>query len=172
MGKINRINCEENMTEEILLNTSVEERQIKDKETLLGALKEMPIIQVACKKAGVSRATYYRWRQEDKIFKRQSMDALDQGVEFINDMSESQLITLIKKEKMPAITLWLKNNHPRFSSKAHGYIPIASADEMTPEEQKMMIDALRMTSGNTSPHKKHDRNNSRISGTDQKQQKS
>ena len=77
-------------------NETILERQIKDKETLLEVLKEMPIIQVACKKAGVSRATYYRWQQEDKEFKRKSRDALDHGIEFINDMSESQLITLIK----------------------------------------------------------------------------
>jgi len=85
---------------------------MENKDTILEILKEMPIIEVACKKAGIGRATYYRWRKEDKEFRRQSDDALSHGIEFINDMSESQLITLIKEKKMPAITLWLRNNHP------------------------------------------------------------
>lgn len=128
-------------------NQTVEERQQKDKELLLGALKEMPIIQVACKRSGISRATYYRWQQEDKDFKRKSLDALDDGIEFINDMSESQLITLIKEKKMPAIAMWLKNNHKRYGSKGREYMPIASTEDLTPEEEKLVSDALRMASG-------------------------
>ena len=73
-------------------NKTVEERQEKDKHFLVEALKEMPIVQIACKRAGVSRATYYRWRKEDKNFLRQSEDAMAQGFEFINDMSESQIV--------------------------------------------------------------------------------
>ena len=128
-------------------NGTVEERKEKDKQLLLDALKEMPIIQVACKRAGISRATYYRWQQEDRDFKRKSLDALDDGIEFINDMSESQLITLIKEKKMPAIAMWLKNNHKRYGSKGREYIPIASTEDQTPEEEKLVSDALRMASG-------------------------
>ena len=128
-------------------NGTVEERKEKDKQLLLDALKEMPIIQVACKRAGISRATYYRWQQEDRDFKRKSLDALDDGIEFINDMSESQLITLIKEKKMPAIAMWLKNNHKRYGSKGREYIPIASTEDLTPEEEKLVSDALRMASG-------------------------
>jgi hypothetical protein len=134
-------------------NQDIEERQEKDKLAMLEVLKEMPIIQIACKKAGVSRATYYRWRQGDKLFKRQSMDAMDQGVEFINDMSESQLITLIKEKKMPAIALWLKNNHQRYGSKGREYTPITSSEDLTPDEEKMVIHALSLASGKTHENK-------------------
>ena len=97
--------------------TTVEERTEKDKGALVEILKEMPIIQVACKRAGIGRATYYRWRTEDTRFRRDSNLSLEEGIEFINDMSESQLITLIKEKKMPAISMWLKNNHHRYSGK-------------------------------------------------------
>ena len=96
---------------------TIEERTEKDKLALLETLKEMPIIQVACKKAGVSRATYYRWRKEDINFLRQTEASLAQGFEFINDMSESQIIQLIREKKMPAITTWLKHHHPIYGSK-------------------------------------------------------
>ena len=139
-------------------NQTIEERQEKDKHSLIEALKEMPIIQIACKKAGISRATYYRWQQEDKIFKRQSMDAFGQGIEFINDMSESQVVTLIKEKKMPAITLWLKHNNPRYGAKGRTYTPIASAEDLTPDEEKMVLEALRLASGKSHEHKR------RISG--------
>lgn len=105
-------------------NTTIEERQEKDKQTLIEALKELPIIQIACKKSGISRATYYRWRKEDSDFLKHSENALTQGIDFINDMSESQLITLIKEKKMPAIAMWLKHNNPRYASGSKSQRPI------------------------------------------------
>lgn len=119
-----------------------------EKEKLLEALKEMPIVQVACKRSGVSRATYYRWRTEDREFLRQSNDALAQGIDFINDMSESQLITLIKEKKMPAIAVWLKHNNVRYGAK----LPQSPRDrtidtDFTPEEESIVAQALALASG-------------------------
>ncbi len=128
-------------------NPTIEERQEKDKQALIEALKEMPIIQLACRKAGISRATYYRWCEGDKEFRRQSDDALSQGVEFINDMSESQLITLIKEKKMPAIAMWLKHNHKRYGAKMQNFLPVADAEDLTLEEQVIMREALALASG-------------------------
>lgn len=127
---------------------TVEERIEKDKQSVLNALKEMPIVQVACKRAGISRATYYRWRNEDTKFASQSEDALGEGIEIINDMSESQLVTLIREKKMPAISMWLKHNHARFSTKK---IPPrkshATPPPLSPEEKAIMQKALKLASG-------------------------
>ncbi len=141
-------------------NLTIENRQNKEKQGLLDMLKEMPIIQVACKKAGIGRATYYRWRKEDKIFARQSEDALSQGIEFINDMSESQLILMIKEKKMPAIALWLKHNHPRYGSKQQACRNNPAEEELLPEEQKIFIEALNLASGNSIKPKNNGKNNS------------
>lgn len=92
---------------------------MENKNKILEILKEMPIIEVACKRAGIGRATYYRWRKEDKDFLEQSENAMAQGFEFINDMSESQIVTLIREKKMPAITLWLKHHHPYYGASKH-----------------------------------------------------
>ena len=128
-------------------NKTVEERQEKDKHFLVEALKEMPIVQIACKRAGVSRATYYRWRKEDKDFLRQSEDAMVQGFEFINDMSESQIVTLIKEKKLQAMVIWLKHHHPRYGSKVRSYSPVTQREDLTPEENSILLEALKLASG-------------------------
>ena len=115
-------------------NTTIEERQAKDKQTLTETLKELPIVQIACKKSGISRATYYRWRKEDSNFLSQSENALTQGIDFINDMSESQLITLIKEKKMTAIAMWLKYNNPRYASGSKSQRAVISAQNVNPND--------------------------------------
>lgn len=136
-------------------NKTLEDRQIKDKQIVIDILKELPIIQIACKKSGISRATFYRWRKEDKEFLRHSEDALGQGIEFINDMSESQLIALIKEKKMPAISLWLKNNHKRYGAKIHGYTPVSALNDLTPDEERIVLDALALASGIETQHERN-----------------
>jgi hypothetical protein len=132
--------------------TKIEKRKEKDKRILTETLKETPIIQIACRKAGISRSTYYRWQKEDKKFFRESEDALRQGIEFINDLTESQVINLIKEKKMGAISLWLKNNHEKYGAKKEKYIPINIDDDLTSDEQKIIEDALALVSNN----KKHE----------------
>src|SRR3989344_4255632 len=98
--------------------TIIEERQEKDKQALVEALKEMPIARVACKRAGVSRATYYRWRNEDKKFLQECHRAISIGIEAINEMSDSQLIALIGEKSLQAIKWWQQHNHERYGAKA------------------------------------------------------
>lgn len=121
----------------------------KDKERLIEALKEMPIVQIACKKAGVGRATYYRWRKEDMTFLKLSDEALTHGIDFINDMSESQLITLIREKKMPAISLWLRHNHKRYGSAVRTYPSHPSVSDLTEEENAVVLEALMLATGTT-----------------------
>ena len=83
----------------------------------LAELEKLPIIQVACKKVGVSRNSIYRWRKEDFDFAEKMDESIDKGIDFINDMSENQLLTLIKEKKFPAIRLWLAHHHPRYMKK-------------------------------------------------------
>lgn len=98
-------------------HTTIEERQEKDKQAVIEALKEMPIARVACKRAGVSRATYYRWRNEDRNFLQECLGAIDIGIEAINEMSDSQLIALIGEKSLQAIKWWQQHNHERYGAK-------------------------------------------------------
>ena len=88
----------------------------KNKKALVSQLRKTPIAQIACEKTGIGRSTYYKWRANDFIFARASDKAIDSGRFFINDMAESKLIKLIQDSHMPAISLWLRHNHPRYTS--------------------------------------------------------
>jgi len=124
-------------------DNSVEARQEREKALLLERLKEVPIVQVACRKAGISRATYYRWRQEDPTFARRCEDALQEGNELINDMSESQIVSLIQEKKLPAIVLWLKHHSPTYGAKER--ITTRPLDiELTAEQKKTVERVLRI----------------------------
>ena len=125
------------------------ERQKEEKEKVLGYLVKMPIVQIACERASVGRATYYRWRNDDKEFKKAADQALRDGELFINDLSESQVITLIKDKSWSAISFWLRHHHPKYADKLKVEASINQIDEkLTPEEQKLVQHALACLGGN------------------------
>ena len=115
------------------------------KTLLLEQLKKTPIIQIACEKSGVSRATYYRWRAEDKNFMEEADGAICAGEALITDMSESQLIPLIRDRNFPAIQLWLKHHHPRYTNRLEISGEITHLrQELTEEEKEIVEKALRL----------------------------
>ncbi|MFZ3057715.1 MAG: phBC6A51 family helix-turn-helix protein [Minisyncoccales bacterium] len=120
-------------------------RQDKDKQLLLDRLKETPIIEFACKKIGIGRATYYRWR-EDKEFAKSADGAIAEGEAFITDMSESQLISMIRDRNFQAIQLWLRHHHSKYSQKIEITANISQQDELTPEQETVVREALRLAS--------------------------
>jgi hypothetical protein len=116
---------------------STNPKQESDREALIAALTEMPIVRVACKKAGVSPATYYRWR-EDPLFARRADVALGEGFEFISDMSETQLITLAKEKHFPSIKYWLTHHRTQY-----GYRPrrtrLDTSEPIISDVQRLLI---------------------------------
>jgi SOS-response transcriptional repressor LexA len=116
----------------------------KDKERILNHLKTMPIIEVACKKANIARATYYRWRNEDTEFLRLSEEALQDGIELTNDMTEGKLITLIREGKFQAVQFWLRHNHARFllKDKENSLIKPKRSIPLSKEQEKTLKSAL------------------------------
>lgn len=146
-------------------NTTIEERQEKDKQNLLAILKEMPIVQIACKKAGISRATYYRWRKEDKNFLQQSEEAMAEGVDFINDLSEGQLVNLIREKSWPALAFWLRKRNPKFLDRIE-VITKEEDEELTPEEEKVVREALQLGSAITNNNQNENENTNNITPTD------
>lgn len=117
----------------------------KEKQLLLEQLKKTPIVQIACEKAGISRATYYRWRKEDGEFKKATDEAIFEGEMLITDMSESQLISLIKDKNFAAIQLWLRHHHPKYTNKVEvtGNLNIGE-ESLTPEQEELVEKALKL----------------------------
>jgi hypothetical protein len=117
----------------------------KQKQLLLEQLRKTPIVEIACEKAGISRATYYRWRKESPKFFKAADEAIIDGESFINDMSESQIISLIKEKNWPAISFWLRHHHPKYANKIEVEANIKQLTEkLTPEQEEVVREALRL----------------------------
>lgn len=129
---------------------------MKNKQQVIDQLRFNPIIQIACQKSGVSRATFYRWRNEDEEFKKQTETAIQDGILLINDLAESQLLAAIKDQNLTAIIFWLKNHHTDYADKIQVSTDQKSIDSnLTPEEEKLVKRALKMAGIINSPLK-HD----------------
>lgn len=114
------------------------------KNSLIEQLKQTPIVQIACKKIGISRATYYRWRA-NKEFTKESDIALAEGLKLVNDMAESQLLSAIQEKNMTGIIFWLKHRHPAYGNRLEisGQLKHIQED-LTPEEKSLIKKALKL----------------------------
>ena len=129
------------------MSTTIEKRQNKSKELIIEQLKEIPIVEITCKKIGVGRATYYRWLKEDKEFAKNSDEALREGSFLINDMAESQIISAIRNQNLTAAIYWLKHHHPAYTTKVEVTTTARLEDEnLTPEQEELVQKALKMAS--------------------------
>ena len=116
----------------------------KQKELLIESIKKAPIVQLACQKVDISRATFYRWKKEDKKFANEVEEALVSGASIINDMAESKLIAAIKEGHMTGIIYWLKHHHPAYTTRVELSMQQNPKDELTPEQQVMVTQSLAL----------------------------
>lgn len=140
------------------MSKTIEKRQIKEKGALLEQLKKTPIVQIACEKSGIGRATYYRWRQEDKKFAEMADEALLEGSLLVNDMAESQLMSAIRDKNLGAIIFWLKHHHPNYTTRVEVTARLKSDNEtLTSEQEALVTKALQLAA--LIPSVKEDKNN-------------
>jgi hypothetical protein len=123
----------ENSAKKTKQQNTIELRQKRQQEFLIEKFKEIHIVSVACKKAGVSKATYYRWR-DDSDFADKASEALREGKETTNDFAESQLMKKISEGNMHAIKYYLQHNKQEYM-----YRPDLFADKEKHDE----IDRIR-----------------------------
>jgi len=142
MGKANRPKSQKDT-----MTNSITRRQNSQKADLLVKLKETPVVEVACRKIGIARATYYRWRVNDEKFAKEAELALEAGSALVNDMAESQLLAAIKDQNMTAIIFWLKHHHPAYTTKVEVTAQLKSQNEaLTPEQEALVNKALQLAS--------------------------
>lgn len=120
-------------------------KTVTTKQQLLAEFAKTPIVQVACQKTGISRATYYRWRKDDPVFAESAEQALTESAALINDMAESQLIQAIKAQNMTAIIFWLKHRHRAYGTKIHVDTTHHLDEVLTPQQQEVVTAALKMS---------------------------
>ena len=127
-------------------------RQPKEKKSLIEHLKKIPIVQISCERVGISRPTFYRWKADDQDFDKAVRDAISEGVTFINELSESQIITLIKEKKLEAVRFWLRHNHPKYAQRLE-ITTKEPQEKLNPEQEAMVKEALRLSGIATSEEK-------------------
>jgi hypothetical protein len=125
-----------------MTNETVQKRQEANKKLVLDQLKKTPIVEVVCERCGIGRTTYYDWRNGDPEFKKNSDEAMKYGKDIVNDLSESQLIVLIKEKNFSAIQLWLRQHHPEYSNRLDVRATIEKEDPMTPEQEALIRKVL------------------------------
>ena len=129
------------------MSKMIEKRQTKSKLVILEQIKKVPIVQVACEKSGVGRATYYRWRQEDEQFAKEADEALTAGSLLVNDMAESQLMSAIRDKNLTAIIFWLKHHHAKYATRVEVTAQLKNMDEKLSSEQEALVTkALQLAS--------------------------
>ena len=88
----------------------------RTKKELVKRLTEVRIIEIACKSVGISRATFYRWINEDDKFSADCNEAIAIGTDTISDLAESQIVSKIKIGELRAATYWLEHHHTDYKS--------------------------------------------------------
>ena len=136
---------------------TIKSRRAKRKKLVLEKLHKTPIVQIVCSQSGISRATYYRWIAEDKKFQKDTNEAIRTGELFINDLSESQIITLIKEKNWSAISFWLRHHHAKYADKLRIEANIHNDEKLTPEQKKTVKKALELASLNSLNKKENEK---------------
>ncbi len=99
-------------------------KSVKDREYFLVCLKDSAgIVGAACEQAGISRGTYYRWREDDEAFRERADDIIEGQVDFV----ENRLLKKIQEGDTTAIIFYLKTKGKKrgYSEKAVTAAPVA-----------------------------------------------
>lgn len=119
----------------------------QNKELFLEQLKKTPIVQIACEKLGISRASFYRWKAEDEAFAKGVDEATLEGYLLVNDLAESQLITAVKDRNLSAVTYWLRHHHPVYANRLELNAKIKRDEGLSPEDEAQLLASIKhMTS--------------------------
>ena len=117
----------------------------QNKELFLEQLKKTPIVQIACEKLGISRASFYRWKSEDAAFAKAVDEATFEGYLLVNDLAESQLIGAVKDRNLTAIMWWLRHHHDGYKNKIELEGTVHTVQELSPEQAAIVNRALELT---------------------------
>lgn len=115
----------------------------KSQAKVLEYLEESGNISSACKRAGISRQTFYNW-YEERPFRVQADEAIGLGKSFVNDLAHNHLIRKINEGDAGLIKFQLASCHPDYQPRkpwpreAHELTPPVTKIEIIPIEREVM----------------------------------
>jgi predicted DNA binding protein len=120
-------------------------RNNRTKELILDQIRKVPIIELACQKAEVSRMTLLRWKKDDPKFAKDIDEAMNMGKSLISDVAEANLINAIKQGNMRGIIFWLTHQKDEYRNK----IELSGSmthirEELTDDEVEILRQALEL----------------------------
>lgn len=80
----------------------------------LEEIRKTPVVSAVCKQLDISRQTISRWLKEDSEFKKEYEECMSHGIDNVNDLAISQVITKVKQGDAGLIKYWLSHNHKSF----------------------------------------------------------
>ncbi|MBU0531046.1 MAG: hypothetical protein ABIG32_03655 [Candidatus Uhrbacteria bacterium] len=127
-------------------------RIAKQKVLILEELEKSGIVTHACKKAGASSRSYYRWKRDDIEFAEKAAEAMKIGINIQNDVAESQLLRLVHCGDFKSIKYLMDRRHSGFNANYRlaelkcKLLALPSYDPeeivLSPEDEAQMIEAL------------------------------
>ncbi len=111
------------------------------KKHIVDFLGEVPIAKFAYSKAGVPKATYYKWRKTDSAFLSLTDGAITDGKVSINELAKSQIIKKIQQGNITACIFWLKHNDQDFNPRIA--IEMKTTQPLSKEQILEMAQAMR-----------------------------
>lgn len=122
------------------------ERQQK-KEGLKDQLdKQMGNIRLACRKIGISRNTYYRWKKEDEEWGKKMDEIKEEKDEEMNDYAEGKLYEHIKDDNIASLIFYLKTRHPSYGQKLKLEGEIKHNLKLSKDEKELLNRAIKIAS--------------------------
>jgi hypothetical protein len=117
--------------------------QEEQKKIIVETLQKNPLVEAACSKAGISRRTFYRWKEDDPDFARATDEAMRDGKDLANDAAEGVVIGKMKSGSLQGAMFWLKHNKKEYRNTLEvlGNMKIEDA-RLTPEEETLVKEAL------------------------------
>ncbi|MDP3996817.1 MAG: hypothetical protein Q8P86_03960 [bacterium] len=76
---------------------------LETKEKLLKEIEKSGNVYLSCMKTGIDKATFYRWKKDDKQFNKKATEAIKRGRENNCELAEHALMLNVKEKKMDAI---------------------------------------------------------------------
>jgi len=118
----------------------------KAKKLIIEELAVTPIFSIACKKAGIPKATSYRWRKDDPTFDVQCIHARTMGIDNINELAESSLIKNIRNGDFRSTKFWLETNHNSYRNKREESYDAGKMLDEYGEKIRQLLEMIRSLS--------------------------